>query len=583
MDINFQDFCQELWEKSYVTEKSLCSSTFQTEFQTLKLVLSEKPLHPRQLLWHAIHTVNQIPVCACGNTLPWHADSKCYRKYCSKKCTGIYTKHQARQTSLEKYGVDHHSKTDLFQDKVRATSQKRFNSDHYSKTPQFVQRMEQTNLEKLGVKYPAQCDQIKSKTKSTVQMRYNVDNVAQNDQIKQKIQQTNIHRYGSPNPLQNCDIRDKVRNTMVARHGAENPQQSTKISLQTALTRKLNHYTKLTYERLHDPAWLQQQNKEGKTLGEIATDLGISGSNVGKYFNKYGLTLYRHFRSAMEKEIFDYFLQQGISVQAGNRKIISPWEIDIWFPDHNVGVEINGAYWHNESKGKDKSYHFNKTLLATSNGIQLLQFFDWEIITQKNQVIDKIQHLLHLNPTRGARTLSLGEISHKRAVEFFSQNHLQGGCNSGINLALVDANNEIYSAMSFGRSRYDKNITWEMLRFACKSGYSVTGGASRLFKFFVKNHMKSTESMVSYCNKRWSQGRLYSQLGFTLDHESPPGYYYVNKQGKYCGTRQKWQKHTLSKKLDIFDPLLTEQQNMKLNGYSRIWDCGQYVFRFQPA
>lgn len=32
------------------------------------------------------------------------------------------------------------------------------------------------------------------------------------------------------------------------------------------------------------------------------------------------------------------------------------------------------------------------------------------------------------------------------------------------------------------------------------------------------------------------------------------------------------------KLLEKFDPSKTEMQNMALNGYNYIWDCGNYVF-----
>ena len=40
----------------------------------------------------------------------------------------------------------------------------------------------------------------------------------------------------------------------------------------------------------------------------------------------------------------------------------------------------------------------------------------------------------------------------------------------------------------------------------------------------------------------------------------------------------KFQKHKLSKIFENFDPLKTEKENMISNGYSRIWDCGYFVF-----
>lgn len=45
-------------------------------------------------------------------------------------------------------------------------------------------------------------------------------------------------------------------------------------------------------------------------------------------------------------------------------------------------------------------------------------------------------------------------------------------------------------------------------------------------------------------------------------------------------SRQKYQKHKLKNKLEKFDPNLTEWENMQMNGYDRIWDCGNLVFGY---
>ena len=45
-------------------------------------------------------------------------------------------------------------------------------------------------------------------------------------------------------------------------------------------------------------------------------------------------------------------------------------------------------------------------------------------------------------------------------------------------------------------------------------------------------------------------------------------------------SRLQFQKHMLESKLEIFDSNLTEWENMQLNGYDRIWDCGNYVYEW---
>jgi len=42
-------------------------------------------------------------------------------------------------------------------------------------------------------------------------------------------------------------------------------------------------------------------------------------------------------------------------------------------------------------------------------------------------------------------------------------------------------------------------------------------------------------------------------------------------------------KHKLKDKLALFDPKLTEWENMQNNGYDRIWDCGNLVFKYNET
>jgi hypothetical protein len=52
------------------------------------------------------------------------------------------------------------------------------------------------------------------------------------------------------------------------------------------------------------------------------------------------------------------------------------------------------------------------------------------------------------------------------------------------------------------------------------------------------------------------------------------GYHYVSPDFSTVFNRQMFQKSKLSKKLKTFDPNLSEWENMKMNGFDRIWDCG---------
>jgi hypothetical protein len=118
-----------------------------------------------------------------------------------------------------------------------------------------------------------------------------------------------------------------------------------------------------------------------------------------------------------------------------------------------------------------------------------------------------------------------------------------------------------------------KNIDWELLRFCNKKYTSVVGGASKLFKHFLKNH---SGSVISYADRRRSQGNLYKQLGFVFSHNSSPNFFYT--KGLMLESRQKYQKHKLPKLLENFDATLTEKQNMFNHCYRIIYDCGNQVW-----
>jgi len=60
-----------------------------------------------------------------------------------------------------------------------------------------------------------------------------------------------------------------------------------------------------------------------------------------------------------------------------------------------------------------------------------------------------------------------------------------------------------------------------------------------------------------------------------------PNYWYFGKTTPQLKRyhRANFQKHRLNKILQNYDPSLTEQENMKNNGYNVIWDCGSIVFQ----
>jgi hypothetical protein len=88
--------------------------------------------------------------------------------------------------------------------------------------------------------------------------------------------------------------------------------------------------------------------------------------------------------------------------------------------------------------------------------------------------------------------------------------------------------------------------------------------------------------IISYCDISYFTGAVYTSNKFTYSHRSSPNYkYFKINNTTTLYSRQKFQKHKLSKCLPLFDKTKSGHDNMINNGYDRIWDCGNDVYHLQ--
>ena len=178
-----------------------------------------------------------------------------------------------------------------------------------------------------------------------------------------------------------------------------------------------------------------------------------------------------------------------------------------------------------------------------------------------------------------ARKCKIVALTSEQECKFFNTTHIQGYKASSSCYALT-YEETIVCAISFIKSRFNKQYQYELLRFSNALNATVIGGASKLFKYFIKTH--NPNSIITYSDKRWNTGQLYTTLGFKYLHTSAPNYFYFSKNNVLnLQSRQTYQKHKLPKVLNQFDISVSEWENMQLNGYDRIWDCGNAVYGWE--
>ena len=291
------------------------------------------------------------------------------------------------------------------------------------------------------------------------------------------------------------------------------------------------------------------------------------------------------YRSNEEDAVADFVASLGVDVLRPRRSILGTMELDIYLPEKRIAIEYGGLYWHSEiGGGKGPNYHLDKLDACEAKGIRLVTLFSDEWLFKNEIVKSRLAQIVGAaGPGLAARKTVCRSIDGSSAAAFLDRHHIQGAGTAATHcygLFPRDEPDRLVAVMTFGHKRRSNNQQpgegeWELYRFA--SDGRVTGGASKLFRAFVRAVQPTL--VVTFADRRWGTGRVYSELGFRFEANTKPGYWYTHR---YV-TRQyrfTFAKHKLRGDAD-YDDAKTEIEIMRDRGYDRIFDCGnaRYVWR----
>jgi hypothetical protein len=551
----------------------------------------DAPLKTR--IYCVILNIKRQPVCEiCDSVLKMRMDGKfryTFARTCGAKCHCHLpdVKKKRRNTNIEKYGVSNVLTSDYVAEIRKERNLRELGVENAFSSPIIREQIKQDNIKKYGVENISGLTHVKEKRKNTMVERYGVENAIQSPEIRQKMIDTNVERYGVENvwlseeiqqrrfdtmkekygveyPLQNDDIKQKFTDTMKEKHGVEHAQQK--------------HITDDALLKTRDVKWLTEQHHNNKKpISKIAAELGYSQSGLYPIFDKLDIETHLYHQSTGEIELYELIksIIPDAEIIQSDRIILDGEELDIYIPSLNLAFEYNGIYCHSDLAGKDRRYHLSKTKRCNDLGIRLIHIWDREWILNQSIVISRINNLLGMSDVIYARKCIIVMPTKEEVKLFMDLYHIQG--NVGYSVAYgLEYEGRLVNVITFGKSRYTSKYEYELIRYVNILNCSVVGGASKLFKRFVKDH--KPQSIVTYSDRRWNTGKLYEKLGFSFSNNADPNYFYFKLDSFELSSRQSFQKHKLKKKLDIFDPQLTEWENMQVNGYNRIWDCGNGVY-----
>jgi hypothetical protein len=482
-------------------------------------------LNFKEKIWFYYNNIVERPKCVtCNSELKFrNRFDKPYGSFCSLKCINDNKPEMVKrqkETFQKKYGIDFYPQHKEFTIKQKKTKLINFGDENYNN----VKKSQKTKLEKYGNK--------------------NYNNI-------EKYKKTCLNQYGDENYSKTNNYKNKIIETFKGLY-PDITFTDIKKDLLSVLCPICNHTSELTKQLLYE------RYRRNYIICTKCNPIGSSN------------------RSGYENEICKFLDEFNILYETNKKIPNKKTEIDIFLPKYNIGIEVNGVYWHNELF-KSKNYHLQKTIDCEENDIKLIHIFEDEWIYKKDIVKSILTGKLGLiNNKIHGRKCEIREVDSKTAKKFLNENHIQGNVNSKVKIGLFNEG-KIVSVMTFSRGRIimgGKNTEWELNRFCNLLGHNVIGGASKLLKYFIKTYQP--HNIVSYSDIRIFDGGMYNKIGFKKISQSKPNYWYViNDLRKH---RFGYRKTMLIN--EGYDRNMTEQQIMFERKIYRIYDCGNIRWEY---
>lgn len=462
--------------------------------------------------------------------------------------------------------------------------------------PNIIKLKEIKSIEKYGTKTPAESNIIKEKIKKTNNLKYGGNSPMSSNKIKNKSKDTLLSNWSVDNPakskeilknriesFKNSDFKENYEKTSLEKYGTKHPWMNNEIHKKTIESFYKNYKKRITDNIDNDKFSFIGFEKGDKT------NLNFHCINCKSNFTILTYQFYYRIKnnnsictkcfpisesSSIDKiELFNLINENyNGKIELNNKNTIKPYEIDIYLPDLKIGFEFNGVFWHSD-KFKSKDYHLKKYKKSTENNIRLYTIWedDWTIKREicESFILNKLGKSIKIM----ARKTTIKEVDYNTSKEFLDISHLQGDCKSSKRIGLYYENN-LVSLMTFSKLRLPLNgkntdkDSWELTRFCNKKGFSITGGASKLLKYFINNY--NPVEIQTYSDNLISDGKLYEKLGFDYKWMSDPGYWYVVNGIR--SHRFNWRKSKLIKLGHNSNK--TGEEIMAELGYWKIYNAG---------
>lgn len=404
--------------------------------------------------------------------------------------------------------------------------------------------------------------------------KYGVPRASMTEESKAKLLETNLERFGCISSAQHQSVKDKALATNLERYGH--------VATEIGNVTNLEHYNDknfITKNFIKDGMFLKDEFTKYFTCGQVAAHATL---------NRLGIE-YRKFSSmketSIERKVKEFLIENNIRVETKYR---DKYELDLFLPDYNIGIELDGLYFHAYGGGNkthnDSEYYKQKHAMKfkyfLDRGIRVIFIWENEIECEtkfqnwKYFLLDilgfKSETILSLNQIKLYDTKDAREyndflfdnileplIDYSNAFKIYYENIIIGV------ICFKFLGNDIQiTNIAINRKYINENLKVELLKYLCNY-YK----RNIIFPvYFRHGNIKYYEGMKIYeYNKSnhliFKLGKAKEiLLGLAYEEEV------YSNDGNYSM---------------IWDSSLEFVENLKINNFLSLWDCGSFAFKIE--
>lgn len=583
--------------KKFITKKNVYFKNFsQALIDFLNESYPEAP-NLRSKWYMYVNKMIGIPICkykGCKSNVKWNNTKNIFDDGCS-------IEHNRKLTFIKLYGVEHPNKSKKQQKKIKKSIFEKYGVEFITQTDKHKESVKKTNIEKYGVNCVLKLADVREKIKKTNLEKYGEPECGASSVVQEKKRKTNLKKFGFENSLSSPKVREKAHKTNLKKYGSIYPMRNEQLlekRKQTINDRydsngvlgnkeiadkvRKKHYEKFFNSKLKNNLFVSPLFSLDEYIGtktkvdyrwmcKICNNEFVDNIKNGHMPN---CTVCNPKVFRVSKSEIELFESIGVTNKSqSNRDLIEGFEIDIYLPEHKFGIEYNGVFWHSERKGIDKYYHLEKTILSENSGIFLIHIFEYEWILRKQQVLGLINRKIkHFSRVVYVEELEIMEITSEHADLFLEENTL-------------------FFQNSFNEKRFGAFLTGELVAVMMIKKFK---DCIQISKFYEKNGVGFEGKIVEYMLKKikitdlpifYYSDRRFTSIndemlmlnGFSFEGGTEPDLIYCKNMKSY----QSYQitRTNIEQYVDVYDKSLSIYENMLMNNFLTLWDCGKIVWK----